>query len=239
MNVQALEGHRNAALSGRVSDPVDALLIGGIGQLAERRRRQSAVHHVERGVAALVVLDLVALPRVGLVGLRVNVEVLLRRHDEPRVLLAFPAQNGQDSVVGTGPVADQDEVVHGLHVEVLDLQGDDRTLTPGSRNRVQTLQTSGIISGVILTGQHLGVFGGHQLTAASLGLGPPRGAEAGLLHAAVAPKLDDHEVGGRDEGLRGVGRVRAGERGDVGGGFDGSAAAQDLDGVKVSLGVEL
>ena len=81
--------------------------------------------------------------------------------------------------------------------------------------------------------------GGDKVPAARLRLGAPRGAEPALLHAAVRPELDHHEVGGRRERLGGVLVAPAAQSGDVDRGVLGAAAAQDLDGVEVALGVEL
>lgn len=66
----------------------------------------------------------------------------------------------------------------------------------------------------------------------------PNPPESSLFHGGVGLELDDHEVGSRNEEL--VGEVLpAGERGERGGGVLGPAAAQDLHGVEVPLGVEL
>ena len=80
---------------------------------------------------------------------------------------------------------------------------------------------------------------GHKVTTARLSLGPPRCTESPLLDTPVAPELDDHKVGGRHVSLLGVAIVVAAQCGDVDRRVLCAATAQDLNCVKVALGVEL
>ena len=215
-------------------DSHDALLVGGVLGRPEGGGGDGAVVLVHDGVAALVEPDPVALPAVGLVGLGVDVQLVARGHDEPLTVVA--SQGGQDGAVGVAAVPDQDEVLVRFHVEVLDLQGDDLALA--GRDHVQALEAAGVLPRVVRASHDLGLQGGSQIAATRLSLRPPRSPESPLLHAAVGHELDHHEVGRGDEAPRAEVQGAA-EGGHVDGGPVGPAAAQDVDGVEVLLGVEL
>ncbi len=185
----------------------------------------------------VVVLDPESPPGVSLVGLDVDVEPVSGGDDEPRDVGHAAGQLGQHGRVGPGPVAHQQEVPVRLQLKVLDLQRDDPAL--GRRHRVEALQAAGVLVRVV--GRRQGLRGGRgdEVSAAALRLRPPAGAEAALLHRPVRAELDHHEVGGRGERLRGVLLAVAAQRRDVHRGVLGPAAAQDLHGVEVALGVEL
>ncbi len=102
---------------------------------------------------------------------------------------------------------------------------------------MEAFQTTGVLLGVVGAGDDLRGWGGDEVASARLGLCSPRRPEASFFDGRVSLELDDHEVGGRDERL--FGQVEsAGKGGNVDGGVFSSTAAENLDGVKVFLGVE-
>ena len=146
------------------------------------------------GHFTFVVLDPVASARVSLVSLGVDVELVSGRGHELGIGLRLSGQRGQHLRVRGVAVADQNEVLFRLHVQVLDLQSDDLALA--GDDLVKALEAAGVVLRVVRAGDHLRGRGGHQVTSARLSLGSPGCPEALLLHGRVGFELDDHEVGG-------------------------------------------
>lgn len=97
---------------------------------------------------------------------------------------------------------------------------------------------------IVLCYYYLRAGGGHKISSTGLVLSPPAGPESSLLNGAIRFELDDHEVGGRDEGLLGVVLAAAivgtsRQSRDIDSSVLGATASQDLDGVEVALGVKL
>lgn len=236
VQVHRLEPHGHATALG-VSEAVGADLVRWVLGSAKGRRVDGAIVQLQGHVTSFVVLDPIASTRVGMIGLGVDVEGVGGGDDQTLIVLHGAAEDGQNSVVRAGSITNQDKVLLRLQVQVQQFQGDD--LTRVGLDHVQALQASGVLSGVVGAGQDLRSLGGHEVAPAGLGLGPPTGTEASLLHPTIRSELDDHKVGGRDEGLLDVLLVGSRQGGNVGGSFNRSTTAQDLQRVKVALGVKV
>ena len=89
-------------------------------------------------------LDPVSSAGVGLISSSVDVEAVPRRDDKLWVLRLTPGQCDQLHRRWLVPVPDQDEVPPGLHVKVLNLEGDDLSL--GCSDHGQAFQATRILA---------------------------------------------------------------------------------------------